>query len=179
MNKKNSKTIFSLIAFLLLYVSCLFAQQENTNNPSSPTPESTVNKLYDLVTFEAGSPPDWEEVKSLFIETAVVVLRTSRIGSTVFTLNGFIEDFVRFAGDERVKEGGFSEKIKKMESLIFGDIAHILVVYEASIPGTTTPPQLGLDSMHLIRKENGWKIVSIINEVPTPDRPLPEKLRDK
>jgi hypothetical protein len=38
--------------------------------------------------------------------------------------------------------------------------------------------QTGLDSMHLIKVEGEWQIISIINEIPTPDRPLPEFLRN-
>ena len=34
--------------------------------------------FYDLVTFDAGTTPDWERVRSLFADEAVVILRTGR-----------------------------------------------------------------------------------------------------
>ena len=141
------------------------------------TAEGVVKELYDLVTFEAGSTPDWEQVKALFIDKAIVVLRTSREDSTVFTLQGFVDDFVSFIERAKVIETGFKEEIKRMKTMVFGDIATVLVLYEASIPGRKRPPQQGVDSFSLIKKDGSWKIVSIINEIPTPNRPVPEELR--
>ena len=60
---------------------------------------------------------------------------------------------------------------------VFGDMANIWVLYEAHIPGTPRPPQQGVDSFQLIRKDGRWWIVSIPNELPTPERPIPEFLR--
>ena len=48
------------------------------------------------MTFEAGTTPDWAAVRSLFIEEAVVVLRTGREQMSVFSLDGFVNDFVQF-----------------------------------------------------------------------------------
>ncbi len=76
-----------------------------------------------------------------------------------------------------VKETGFEERIIRTHSTQFGDIAHVWVLYEAEIPGWGRPPQPGVDSFQLVRKKGGWKIASITNEVPTPERPIPEVLR--
>ena len=76
-----------------------------------------------------------------------------------------------------MKKTGFEEKIVKMKTMEFGDIAHVLVLYTAQIPGVMKAPQEGVDSFHLIRKDGRWWIVSILNEIPTKDRPKPEELR--
>jgi len=65
-----------------------------------------------------------------------------------------------------------------MESIIFGDIAHVLVLYTSYIPGVSEAPREGVDSFHLIRKDGDWKIVSILNEIPGPNRPKPAILLD-
>jgi hypothetical protein len=144
---------------------------------SFDTAESVVKELYDLVTFDAGTTPDWERVKALFIDKGVVVLRTSRMDKTIFTVQGFVDDFVNFIEKAQVEKTGFKEEIKRIKSMVFGDIATVLVLYEASIPGRDRPPQQGVDSFSLIRKGAKWQIVSIINEIPTPKRPLPKELR--
>jgi hypothetical protein len=164
--------VFALASFMLVHVQPLSSQQ-----PASSA-EAVVDALYDHVTFDAGTTPDWDAVKKLFIDEAVVVLRTSPDASTVFSLNGFVEDFVRFIERDNVERTGFVESIIRKKTLVFGDIAHILVLYEASIPGWDRPPQQGVDSFQLIRKDDRWKIVSIINEIPTPDRPVPEILKE-
>ena len=137
-----------------------------------------MEELYRLVTFDAGTTPDWDKVREVFLKEAVIVLRTSRDSTTVFSLEGFVQDFIRFAARPAVQQSGFQEKILRMKTDMMGDMAHILVLYEAHIPGSTRPPQKGVDSCLLSRREDGWKIVAITNEIPTADNPLPEALRD-
>ena len=162
-----------LSAFLCLSVQ---AQTSSEENPLS-TAEGVVAELYQLVTFEAGSTPDWEKVRSLFIDEAVIVLRTSWENITIFSVQGFIDDFVNFIERFKVEKTGFVEEIKRTKSMVFGDMAHILVLYEASIPGSERPPQQGVDSFSLIKKDGRWWIAAITNELPTPDNPLPAELR--
>ena len=66
----------------------------------------------------------------------------------------------------------------RTDELVFGDIAHLLVLYEAHIPGSDRPPRQGVDSFQLVRREGRWWIVGVTNELPTPDRPLPPVLHD-
>jgi len=174
MNHKFNIMKSITFVFLLLFLgSCLsFSQDELTVSP-----EKTVRELYSLVTFEAGDIPDWDEVRSLFIGEAVVVLRTTRDSCTVFSLDGFIGDFVSFAEHPNVQSAGFSETILKMKTLEFGDMANILVLYEAHITGSERPPQQGIDNFSLIKRNDGWRIISVTNEIVTPDRPVPGELQ--
>jgi hypothetical protein len=142
------------------------------------SPESLVRHVYDLVTFDGGQTPDWDTVRSMFIEDAVIVLRTSRDSTTVFSVNGFVDDFVAFAERADVRRSGFKENVVRIEAMEFGEMAHVLVLYEASIPGSERSPQQGVDSFQLIKRGGRWWIVSITNEIPTADRPIPEALRE-
>jgi len=140
------------------------------------TPEAVVTELYDLVTFDAGTTPDWDRVRNLFLPEAVIVLRTSRTASTVFTLEGFVADFVRFIERGNVVQSGFTEKIVRMKPWAFRDMAHALVLYEASIPGSGRPAQLGIDSFSLIRRDGRWWIIAIANDIPDSANPVPGEL---
>jgi hypothetical protein len=60
--------------------------------------------------------------------------------------------------------------------MVMGDMAQVLVLYEASIPGSQRPPQKGVDNFLLIKKSKRWLIVAITNEIPTADTPIPEEL---
>ena len=142
------------------------------------TAEGVVTDIYDLVSFAAGARPDWDQVRALFIPEAVVVLRTSRDATTVFSLEGFIDDFVKFVEQSPAGEMGFRERILSMEPLVFGDMAHVLVLYEAHITGSPRAPTQGVDSFSLIKQDGRWKIVSITNELPAADRPVPAVLRN-
>jgi hypothetical protein len=142
------------------------------------TAEGVVTEIYDMVSFEAGNVPDWDAVRSMFIPEAVVVLRTSREATTVFSVEGFVDDFVNFVENSPAGDRGFTEEILAMHSMVFGDMANVLVLYEAQITGSSRPPTQGVDNFSLIKKDGRWWIVAITNELPTPDRPIPEMLRN-
>lgn len=152
------------------------AEAQTESGVSTDSPEDVVGRLYELVTFEAGQVPDWAEVRSIFLDQAVIVLRLSRDSLPVLSVDGFVAEFQAFIGRTDVREAGFSERVVTMRSTVFGDIAHVLVLYEASIPGSGRDPQQGVDSFQLIRTEGSWRIASVINEVPTDARPVPPEL---
>jgi len=139
--------------------------------------DTLVTALYDAVTFAPGSLPDWSYVRSLFLEDSRIVLRVSRDSTQVMTLGEFVDDFKRFIERARADTSGFRERVVRMKSMVMGNIAHVLVLYEASIPGSPRPPQQGVDSFHLVRQHSRWWIVSIVNEVVSRDRPVPSELK--
>jgi hypothetical protein len=145
--------------------------------PGADTPEGVVRALYDLCTFDAGTLPDWDLMRSYFLPRATVVLRTSRSATTIFDVEGFIGDWLRFIERDNVEERGFTEEIVRMKATVFGDMAHVMVLYHASFPDWDRPPQPGVDFIQMVKSEGRWWIVSITNEIPTPDRPIPEALR--
>jgi hypothetical protein len=168
-------TLKAVLAFVVLLSGLAPPAQEAPAEPAQSA-EDLVAALYAAVTFEAGRTPDWDHVRSMFIEEALVVLRTSRQATTIFTVDGFVDDFVRFIEQTNAEQTGFTERVVRMKSMVFGDMAQVLVLYEASIPGSLRPPQPGVDAFSLIRRDGCWRIVSVTNEVPAPDRPLPAVL---
>lgn len=168
-------TLFLLSIFFSFH-SITGIGQDVPKEPSAASAEDVVRQLYDLVTFEAGETPDWEIVKSLFVEEAVIVLRATKTTHNVFSREGFVEDFQNFIDRAKVDQTGFIEKIVSLKMVELGDVAHCWVVYEASIPGWGRPPQKGVDSFQLLKRNGQWKIVSILNEIPTPENPVPEEI---
>ena len=172
-----SLSVCPLLLLLLVFGPVSAAGQEMGPQGEEGSAEGVVHELYDIVTFPAGTIPDWDQLRGLFLPEAVVVLRSSREATSVFSLEGFIQDWLRFIESANVQDTGFTERIIRTHSTEFGDIAHVWVLYEGEIPGWGRPPQPGVDSFQLVRQEDGWKIASITNEIPTPDRPIPEVLR--
>jgi hypothetical protein len=144
---------------------------------ASTTAEGAVRALYRLVSFGPGETTDWAKVRALFLPEAVVVLRTSRTVTNVFSLDGFIHDFVAFDSIPAVARGGFTETVIRLRQMVLGNVAHVLVLYEPQVTGSRRAPQQGVDSFHLVRRGERWWIVSIMNEVLEPERPLPAELR--
>lgn len=152
-----------LISLLLLFLASLPLSAAAQDGDDSA--EAVVRGLYGLVTFGPDATPDWDAVRELFLPEAVVILRTGRDATTVFDVDGFIADFVGFAASPAVVESGFEERIVALHATEYGTLAHVWVLYEAHIPGSNRPPQQGVDSFQLARRDGAWRIVSIVNEL--------------
>jgi hypothetical protein len=175
--------LHAVLACCALPAALAFAPVLPAQGPAAPadtvtaTAEGAVRALYRLVSFRAGETTDWARVRALFLPEAVVVLRTSRTATTVFSLDGFVNDFVAFDTIPVVARGGFTETVVRLRPMVLGNVAHVLVLYEAHVTGSPRPPQQGVDSFHLVRRDDRWWIASIMNEVLAPERPLPAALQ--
>ena len=174
------KRTASLTALLLVALAGadLAAQEAAPVDDRFATPDGLITALYDMVSFEAGTMPDWNEVRSTFLPEAIVVLFTSRTNARVMSLDGFILDWYNFIYGTNVRETGFTETILKMDTLIFKDIAQVLVLYESAVPGSPRPPQQGVDFFSLVKRDGRWFIASVTNDLPDPNNPPPEVLQD-
>ena len=176
-----------MIVLALIISSLTMAQPAGPQlrEDSNESAEGFVAALYQAVSAGPGTIPDWEKVRSFFLKEAVVVLRTSRTRITTFTLDGFIKDFSDFyerpikIGDVtlRPKVDGFFERVVRTRAWTFRTMAHVLVLYEAHIPGAPRNPQQGIDSFILTRSDGRWFIAGITNELITPEHPIPAELR--
>jgi hypothetical protein len=162
-----------LLAPLVLSGCATLAAPSQAVSDSESGPGQVVRELYDLVTFGPGEVPDWNRVRSLFLQEAVIVLRTGPDEMTVFDLDGFVNDFVQFIVQAGVQETGFSERVLDLKATEFGAIAQVLVRFDSHIPGSGRVPREGIDSFELIRQGDRWQIVSIINDRPTGELPIP------
>jgi hypothetical protein len=173
------RRMFELALALVLALAPVVAGAQ-TQAADSPlqTAEGVVRELYRHVTVAPGQVTDWEQVRNLFIPEAVIVLRVSKDASSVFDLQGWIDDFVAFNERARVKERGFSEKILVLQPRVFRDIANVLVLYEAAITDSDRPPTRGVDSIELMQKDGRWWIVSITNDLPNAENPIPPQLQE-
>ena len=154
------------------------AIEKSENKDIFLEPESLVRRLYTAVTFEPGTLPDWDYVRSFFIPEAVFGVRKTRTSMEVLDLDGFVDWWLEDIEKHNLKERGLEESIEKMKMSEYGNIAHCFVVYKVRIlTPADAPGQLGLDSFSLMKKDERWWIVSITNDVITPQNPLPEILR--
>ena len=138
------------------------------------TPEDLIRDIYVLVSAADIESVDWQKVRSMFIDEAVVILRTSREKLTQFTADGFIQDFKDFYQMPEVAASGFGEKILRMKAMIYNDIAFVATEYSAAISGSSRPPTRGVDLWLLAKKDGLWKITSVVNEVIFTGEELPD-----
>jgi len=137
-------------------------------------PETLVTGVYGAVSGSFAEQPDWDFIRSHFDPKALIVLRSSREGSTLHDVDGFIKDFTDFYGSISEQEG-FKETVVSVKALVYGNIAHCFVVYEAEVLGTDRGPQRGLDSWHLMKRDGRWWVVSVVNDSEPASGPIPKE----
>jgi hypothetical protein len=89
----------------------------------------------------------------------------------------FLADFQAFY-DRIGPEVEFTEKVISARTTVYGNVAHVFVVYEAAVSGSDRPPQRGLDSWQLMLRDGRWWIVSVVNDSEGAAGPLPRELLD-
>jgi hypothetical protein len=165
----------SMYVILLIFIVFTHAVgQESQDENIFHHPETVVTEIYKLVSFEGGTTPDWERVKSLFVDKAVIVLRTSVDSMKIVDTQGFVDLFIKDIERYGLEKTGLQETIISLKPMAFGDFAHVFVVYEARVSDSPIPPQRGVDSFQMVKKDGQWRIVSIVNEVPVQGNPIPE-----
>ena len=165
------KWMLSTAVWALMLI-CAFAKGQD--QPSSEEQaRAMIRQIYKEVSSDGTVLPDWDSIRSFFVDEAVIVLRTSREGNTQFTLEEFIQDFKDFYQNPALDNTGFREEVLQLKSHVYHDIAFIAVVYEARILNADRPPQKGIDFWLLARKEDSWKVVAVSNEIIRPGEDLP------
>ncbi len=176
MKLNNHRILTPMFVLILLAVSATAAVLPGDGGEKSAG--DVVAELYDIVTFKADDLPDWQRAKSLFIAEAVIVLRTGKEETTVFSVDDWVQDFIDFIEKAKIADVGFTEKIIRTKSMVMGDMAQILVLYESSVPGSARGPRPGVDHFSLVKKDGQWKIIAITNEIPNANRPIPAELQE-
>jgi hypothetical protein len=171
MNMISRKSNFYIVLLSCLLVPLLAGAQ--SVSPAEDEARAMVRQIYREVSSDGSSLPDWEKLRSFFVDEAVVVLRTSREGNTQFTLDEFIQDFKDFYQRPSLGDAGFKEEVIQLKSHVYHDIAFIAVLYEAGVLNSDRPPQKGIDFWLLTKKEGAWKVVSVVNEIIRPGEELP------
>ncbi|MGD2294421.1 MAG: hypothetical protein PVF22_01120 [Candidatus Aminicenantes bacterium] len=175
---RYSQAFCFICVLLLLNTSALSLSKNSKDKDTFTDPEKLIRGLYASVTFEPGTIPDWEYVRKFFIPEAVFGVRQTRTSMEVLSVDEFVTWWESDIKKHKMKERGFKESVEKLKKTDYGNIAQVFVVYKARfmIP-KNAPGQLGLDSFSLIKKDGRWWIVSVANDIITPENPLPEDLR--
>lgn len=169
-----TKILYSvLIAVWCCQLFTLAVAGQAMPDPAEDDAVVLIKQIYKEVSSDGATPVDWEKVRSFFNEEAIIILRTSREGSTQFTVEEFIQDFKDFYRSDAVGDSGFREEVLRVNAQAYGDAAYVGVVYEATILNSDRPPQKGIDLWLLTRKDKVWKVVGVSNEIIPPGEAIP------
>ena len=132
--------------------------------------EAVVQAAYTGLSFNEGEKPDYELMRSAFLDSAI--FRSYRSGSAdVFTIEAYM---VNYRG---AVEGGAFKAIKEKEiwghTQVFGKVAHRFSTYVLYVNDMNTIVERGINSMQMVKTDEGWKINSITYDTEKEGQTIP------
>lgn len=123
------------------------------------TLDSVITAMYETVSYEAGSHPDWEREAQIFAPHARLV-RMNDDGVFEFNLASYRTDFEKMIASGLLTS--FWEAEIWRETRQFDDMAHVLSAYETRKTPDGPIVNRGVNSIQLFRRDGRWWISSLI-----------------
>src|SRR5256885_1876919 len=121
--------------------------------------DTVMTIMYEEVSFEPGTRPDWRRQNEIFAPGARLV-RINDTGILTFDVDSFRKDFEQMIDSGELPS--FWEGEIWRETRLFGEMAHVLSAYETR--RTRNGPLLnrGVNSIQLFRRDGRWWISAMI-----------------
>ncbi len=137
--------------------------------------DSAVTALYASISGSAGSPRDWQKLRTLFYPGARL-LRTVVTPDGKVTLSAMtVDEFIGFA-EPYFRQHDFYERELARRTEQFGHIVHVWSTYGA-YPSldSLSPSAQGINSIQLWFDGSRWWVMSMLWDDERPDNPLPRE----
>ena len=161
---------FRLFVLLVLYLSVpRLAMAASATEIDTDTPEKTIEEFYRLLSFEAGSRPDFDRLRLLLTDDAVILEQDS---SADIELLG-AEESLRRIGN-KIEEVGFENFglrfiPRSIDCKTSNLLAYCVTSVEVQYPGLDAQPVITTDLSTLEIKEGRWLATSSALFVKIPD----------
>jgi hypothetical protein len=170
-------------ALALLFVALILVGAPENSSARQASPEaqtdlhsidSVLKAFYESLSFPEGKSPDWDRWRSLFASAISPCIRIA--GDSVMQMDR--ERFIAFFGG-RIKNGtlkSFREKEIGRTGEYYGRLAQIFSTYQKEMNlADGGKPIRGINSFHLLFKDNRWWITSVTWQDESPGDPIPQK----
>ena len=131
-------------------------------------PKAVIANFYGSMSFEAGSRPNYQSIRPLFSDDAVILLRSSSGNVELAGAGEFIERLKHKVDEVGFEEFGLSFTPKKIDCKITATTAVCVTLLEVKYPGLDTQTINSTDVSTLELSNNGWLTTSsgLFVEVP-------------
>jgi hypothetical protein len=123
------------------------------------TLDAIIAEMYDTVSFEAGTRPDWSRQENIFAPGARLV-RVNDDGVFEFDLASYRENFEAMIDSGEMPS--FWEAELWRDTRQFDDVAHVLSAYETRRTHGSEVLNRGVNSIQLFRRDGRWWISAMI-----------------
>lgn len=152
------------------------ANAASASEVDSDSPEYVIYEFYRLISFEAGERPDYDGIRKLLADDAVILVGAPEEGEKVLNADESVQ---------RVKEGieelGFADyglqfTVKNIKCRTTEATASCLATVETSYPGLDIDPIRSTDLTALEKSQGRWLATATALFVEAPDVRLPSIL---
>ena len=159
-------SIFGLIAVL---TSCATIPQIDSLRVNPLTSAETqqvdalLDRLYRSFAYGADKEPDWDLMRSAFVENAQFVTEPAE-GKAPDSqlLEAFITSWQETIRGSSAPRPSHDEWITGTTATKLGELIRVDVAFQAKKGNDTTPRKPGLDSLVLVKVDGQWKVLSFI-----------------
>ena len=135
--------------------------------------DSVITAMYENVSFEPGTRPDWKRESEIFAPNARFV-RVNDEGVFEFTVESFRKNFESMI-DSGVLPSFWEGEIWR-ETHQFDNIAHVLSAYETRWTRAGDVINRGVNSIQLFERDGHWWISAMIWRRDGKDIKIPERV---
>ena len=121
--------------------------------------DRVIAEMYEMVSFEPGTRPDWSRQLEIFVPGARLV-RVNDEGVFEFGLDSFRENLESMI-DSGVLPSFWEGEIWR-ETHLFGEVAQVLSAYETRQTRNGAPLNRGVNSIQLFERDGRWRISAMI-----------------
>jgi hypothetical protein len=125
------------------------------------TLEGILHALYEALSGPAGQPRDWERFRSLFMDSARLIVVVAAAGEKPRARQLSVEDYIQRVEPIFAVED-FWERETGRQTETFGRVAHVLSTYESLRDPNGPPFERGANSMQLFYDDSRWWVVSVM-----------------
>jgi hypothetical protein len=121
--------------------------------------DAVIAALYDVMCFDAGGHPDWDRLSNILAPDARLV-RVTDDGVFEYNPTTFRRDIERMIASGALPsfwEGELQHSVQQ-----FGDIAHVLSIYEGRSSRNAAVLFRAVKSMQLFRRDGRWCISALL-----------------
>lgn len=130
--------------------------------PAAPVNDldTAVAGLYSVISGPAGKERDWAAFRRMFLPEAKLTVIIGEAGNGT-TLPLDVDGYIERAGPFLLQNGFFEKEIaRRVEQ--YGNMAQVWSTYESRAKEEEAPFDRGINSIVLVKTEDGWKIANII-----------------
>ena len=159
----------AIVLFLFAFISCKNNEYEKSiqleilNQSETEQVDKLLKSLYQSFSYNNSEEPNWELMRSIFVEDAQFVTEVADGESpNPQTIDEFISSWQNAIRNSNTPTLETSEQIIEIKTHKIGKLIRVDVVFQALKENDPSPRKYGLDSLILTNVNGIWKILSFI-----------------